>query len=115
MIWKTALKSHCALDYPSNWFALHIEFIAMMIQMLYAAFLSLSIIGIPTVSAQAPPIVRITSGAAPPPDTKCVNAQAITQGAPVAMLVHSRCPTVNDSQLMEIDSIATILPQNNGS
>ena len=86
-------------------------------QMLYAAFLALSIIGIPAVSAQGTRTVYFTSAAAPP-DTKCLNVPG-TQGKriPVQMLVHSCCLTVNDSQLMAffyIETIAATCTRNDG-
>jgi hypothetical protein len=62
-------------------------------QMLYAAFLSLSIISIPAVSAQSTRLVYLTSGAAPR-NTKCLNVLQVGVGSPVEMLVHSGCPTV---------------------
>jgi hypothetical protein len=85
-----------------------------MMQMLYAAFLSLSIIGIPAVSARVH-LVYLTSGDAP--NRKCLSVPTVGGSMPVEMLVHSGCPTVNDNQLMElcyIDTIATSLPQNDG-
>ena len=66
-------------------------------QILYAAFLSLSIIGIPAVSAQGTGIAHITSADASP-NTKCLNVKSVDKGIPVEMLVHS---TINDDQLMK--------------
>ena len=93
LIGQQSVKREKLLHSPTP-SALHIGFIAIMMQILYAAFLSFSIIGIPAVSAQNSPVVRITSANAA---TKCLTAQGYIPGSPVLMLVHS---TVDDDQLM---------------